>query len=570
MKILNFFKKHYYLFFLLLLAILAGRPLFQAGYFSYHDYQHLARFAELDKAIKSGHFPVRWSENLGFGYGYPIFVFYPPLIYYLAEIFHLIGFSFIVSFKMMLFLGFLLSAYFMYLLVKELLGKHAGFLSSALYLFVPYRAVTIYVRGAMAGFFSFVWIPAVFWSLIKFDKTKKRKFLFLSALFTSLVIITHSLIALPFAFFLACFVFYLFFKSEFKNIKEYLIYGLLTLGMSCFFWLPSLALKEYTLVDRILTTELANYKIHFVYPQQLWDSLWAFGGSVEGLLDGMSFKIGKLHIIFAGLSIILLVFANKTKKKIKKYMYIFSIFLIVSIYLTLKISKPVWDIFKPLWYLQFPWRFLLFISLFISILSGFWLTFIKKKKIRILFLILVITLLLQYNLKLFWPQFIFPEKKDADYINQERIKWEVSKSSFEYLPKGVELKIGENNTSTVAISKDEVAKGIGNIVSGKGSVKIVMDKPHNNLLEVKAEEPLVYRFNTTNFIGWKAYLNGKRISIQDDNKLKLITVSVPKGEYRLKLVFKNRIIQMSNYISLLSYLIWGYLFYGLLRNKRIH
>jgi uncharacterized membrane protein len=356
MKLIRFLKKNYQLIIIFILTILAALPLFKQGYFSYHDIQHLARFAELDEAIKAGHFPVRWSEKLGFGYGYPIFVFYPPLIYYFAELFHLIGFSFIVSFKIMLFLGFVLSTLFMYLLVEEILDKKAAFLSAALYLFFPYRAVTVYVRGAMAGFFSFVWIPALFWSLIRFDKTKQRKYLLFSILLFNFVVITHSLIALPFLFFLVPFLIFLLIKNNFKNLRQLLIFGMLSLGLSAFFWLPVFMLKKYTLVDRILTTELASYKLHFVYLTQLWNSLWGFGGSTEGLLDGISFKIGKLHVLLAAASLVLLGYKTLKGKKSKDkpvYLYMFTGFLLLAVLLTLKISEPFWDVFPPLCLLVF-------------------------------------------------------------------------------------------------------------------------------------------------------------------------------------------------------------------------
>ena len=70
------------------LSFFSWAVLLNSGYFSMHDNQHLARLFELDKAIRAGQFPVRWVAGLGFGYGYPLFNFYPPFIYYLGELFH--------------------------------------------------------------------------------------------------------------------------------------------------------------------------------------------------------------------------------------------------------------------------------------------------------------------------------------------------------------------------------------------------------------------------------------------------------------------------------------------------
>jgi len=521
---IKFLKKNIDFIIIFLLILPLCLPLFHRGFFSFHDIQHLARLSELDYALKNGQFPVRWVQNLGFGYGYPLFVFYPPLIYYLSEFFHLLGFSLIVSFKITLFLGFLLSGFFMYLLVKELWGRKEALLASVLYLFLPYRAVTIYVRGAMAEFFSFVWLPAIFWGLIKFNQTGKRKYLLLASLFYSLLIITHSLIALPFCFFLFPFLAWTLLIKKFKNFKQILFFLVLSLGLSTFFWLPSLWEKKYTLVDKILTSELADYHLHFVYPEQLWNSLWGYGGSAPGKLDGLSFKIGKLHLLLALISF-LTALGIFLKKRLKAgYFCLFFVFFLEAVFFTLKLSLPVWERFPPLWYLQFPWRFLVFVGFFVSLLGVYFLSFIKKPKMKWGLVILFSLIAVYFNLKLFQPQFYYPEKKDIDYVNQERIKWTVSRSSFEYLPKGVKLKKSEYGTSIPDLNKNETAQTIGEIIKGNGQFSVLKNIPQRKIVNINAQTDLTFRFNTFHFPGWQARLDGEKVIISDNNRLKLIEV----------------------------------------------
>jgi len=561
MKLVFFFKKKLIFLICLLLVILVALPLFRKGFFSYHDIQHLARLFDLDLALKNGQFPVRWVQNLGFGYGYPLFVFYPPLIYYLSEIFHLVGFSFINSFKIVLFSGFALSTFFIYFLVKDLFGKKEAVLSTALYLFLPYRAVTIYVRGAMAEFYSFVWLPAIFWALVRFDKTLKKKYLLLASLFFGFLILSHSLIALPFCLFLFPFLGFLLYKNKFKNWKSLLGFLLLSFGLSAFFWLPSLIEKKYTIVDEILTQELASYKIHFVYPEQLWNSLWGYGGSAAGELDGISFKIGKIHIILALFSIFMILIQFVRKKKNNIYLYPLIAFLIFSCFLTLEVSRFFWNNVKPLWYLQFPWRFLTFIGFFISVIASYSLYWIKSKKIQDLFLFIILILIVFFNLKLFKPQFYFPDKKDEDFVNQQRIRWEVSRSSFEYIPKGVELKLGNKGTSIPNIDSKRISTSIGQIIKGDGNFNILLDKPQKKIIQIQALTELSFRFNNFNFHGWQAKIDGQKVSIFDDNELKLITVNVPKGNHEVEIFYQNYLIVFANIISLMTlgvfiFLLW--------------
>ena len=101
-----YFKKYWAVLIVLGLSFWAVKALLVPGFFSMHDDQQIARLFELDISLKAGQIPPRWVENLGFGYGYPFFNFYPPLVYYLGEIFHTMGFSFINSTKLVILSGF--------------------------------------------------------------------------------------------------------------------------------------------------------------------------------------------------------------------------------------------------------------------------------------------------------------------------------------------------------------------------------------------------------------------------------------------------------------------------------
>src|SRR3989339_1257682 len=104
---------------ILFFSILVSLPLLKPGLFIIHDDQQIARLLLFDQALKAGQFPVRWVDGLGFGFGYPLFVFYPPLVYILGEIFHTAGFGFIDSVKIVFGASILLSGIAMYVLTRE-------------------------------------------------------------------------------------------------------------------------------------------------------------------------------------------------------------------------------------------------------------------------------------------------------------------------------------------------------------------------------------------------------------------------------------------------------------------
>lgn len=556
------------LFLLILLVIPSLLPLMRPGFFTMHDDQQVVRLYELDLALAAGQFPVRWVGNLGFGYGYPLFIFYPPLIYYLGEVFHLLlGTSFIVSIKLVFGISFLGAGLSMYLWTKEHFGKVPALIAAAFYTYAPYHAVDAYVRGALAELTTLVWLPLILWSTDRLIVKQERKHWLWLSLWLALLMLTHNLIFLP--FFPLFIIYVLFLISRVKEKRKSLFpisYSLLlAFGLSAFFWLPALAEKKFTLVDSILLSELADYKLHFVYPSQLWNSLWGYGGSTQGSLDGLSFKVGKLHLILSGIAVLAwIAITSLIKKKEFRsklfYCFIAAFLLFVSLFMTTTFSQVIWESFIPLQYLQFPWRFLTFTSLFSSFLagaaiSGFF-TLIKSHLMKVFMTIVVLVLLLP-NLKFFRPQ-TYLNVDDSRYTSDEFVKWTISKTSFEFVPRQVRTTTAFNVVerkaiSQVDISREEIATTPFTTISGKGETKVKHDLPGKITLLTSSGQPMVLQFNTFEFPGWKVRIDGVKANNTSDNSLHLITVAVPSGEHVLQATFENTPIRSTgNIIALVS------------------
>ena len=567
---------------ILLASIAISLPLLKPGLYVIHDDQQIARLFLFDEALKSGQFPVRWVDGLGFGFGYPLFVFYPPFVYMLGELFHLIGSGFINSIKLVFFASIIASGFAMYILAKEFWDKYSAVVASVFYLLVPYRALDIYVRGALSESFSFVWLPLILWSLYRLKRTEKAFYIYISAIFLALLMVTHNLIFLPFMLILPVYLLFLIWKAENKklfivNCLSSIVYSF---GLSAFFWLPALLEKKYTIVDQLLLVNLANYNIHFIYPQQLWNWPWGFGGSAAGLTDGISFKIGKLHV-FTSIAASVLAIAHLIRLKLSgvngspaealakagQLSIVFFVLFLFSAFMTTFYSKPIWDLIAPLGYLQFPWRFLIFTSLFSSILAGAFLYLLRLPILRLIASLILVILLVIGNFKLFKPQTYRPDLTDEIATSEEIINWDISQSSFEYIPKGVELKKSELGTNVVNIKKSEIPTEEVQILSGLAQINSLNSTPSKINFIVNAKDPLQVRVNVFNFPGWNAKVDGKKFTIADNNRLKLITLNIPEGVHRVEIQFKDTFDRFTgNIISLTSLLI---LFFFIIRQWKI-
>ena len=197
-KILTFFKNYFTVIFLILIFLASSYSVFHSSFFHVHDFTHAARIAEMARGLDQGQFPVRWSENFGYGFGMPLFNFYAPLPYFVAAIFLKLGLNVILSIKLLYLSINFLTLFGAYLLGKKLFGRWGGLLLSAAYTLAPYRALNLFIRGAISEAFAMAFLPFVIYAIVSFISKKDKKYLLLLTVSLFSIIISHNLTALIF------------------------------------------------------------------------------------------------------------------------------------------------------------------------------------------------------------------------------------------------------------------------------------------------------------------------------------------------------------------------------------
>lgn len=530
------------------------KPLTAPGFFSIHDDTQVARVYEMSKALKDGMFPVRWSQDLGYGFGYPIFNFYDPLPYYAGGFFEVLGLDSLTSVKLIVILGIIISSISMFVLAREFWGRLGGILSSILYTLAVYHAVDIYVRGDFAEATAFSTIPLVFYGLWKLYKEKKYKYFLLVSASFALIIVSHNLTALMVLPFIILFIIYL--LSSSKNIKvnsirlfSAVFFGIL---LSCFYWLPALSEIKYTNVLAQIGGG-ADFKDHFVCFSQLWSSPWGYGGSAKGCSDGLSFMIGKINITLSLITFAASLFFLYKKKFSKKFekekltiIIVSFLGFLLSVFLTLEISKPLWDLFSVMAFIQYPWRFLILIIFFSSFISGAFIWFIEKtygeNNVTYLSTILIVGLTIFINVKYFNPQFIL-NKNSMDYINQYSLKWTSSKISDEYMPRDFDKpKSFEQTANFEKINTENI------------QVQSFDQKANKINMRLNVKKGGDYTFPLAYFPSWNAFLNGQKLPLSKNSHG--ILLNLPKGNYNLVFEFRQTPIEIiSDLISITAILL---------------
>ena len=533
-------------------------PLLRLQYFPMHDAQHVARLFVFDQALRQGALYPRWVEGLGFGFGYPLFNFYPPLIYYVAEIFHLLGIGFVWSIKAMLITGFILSFWGIYVLLqKKTKDAYSSMLGALLYLMAPYHAVLVYVRGAFAEFFAYAILP---WVFVGFERIQANGGTSFFALAFALLILSHPLIAFPFVLLFACYFVFVFLQSpqRWTLLLRTFIGSIIGLGLSAFFWIPSMLERHYTLVDKILTRGLADYKMHFLYIRQLLFSPWGYGGSIYGLEDGMSFRAGEVHVVLAFISVFTLIFLFFRKKTQKSVVVDAGLFLamgLVCAYLTIFKSQFIWNSITFLWYLQFPWRLLVFVAFFLSAGIALWASSIHRTYRIFIIAIALLTAILLYA-PLFKPAY-YVTGQDSRYIAHDQLTWEVSKTSYEFMYKDVQTKhVGP--FVFFPIEKKQLPTTLINI-NGNASTEILKNEVAVKELLVRSRMDSLLTLNRSYFPGWKAYIDGVQVAIAHTDSAQRMYVSVSSGTRTVLFKFETTNIRIVAWtVSFASFVFWLY------------
>ena len=537
----------------ILLSLGTILPLFQSGFFTFHDNTTVVRVYEMSNSLLHGMFPVRWVENLGYGYGYPIFNFYGPFPYYFGGLINLIGFDSLLATKVMLIVGMLAAPITMFLLSRKLFGNSAGVVSAIVYAYFPYHALNLYVRGAVGEIFAYAFLPMILLGLFMLFSEKSKSFfrsfpaILVLAFGIFLVAISHNLtllmlfIILPFVI-----IAITFFAQDKKRFLLFVVGGIvLGIALSSFYVIPAFLEMGYTNVSSQLGGG-AYFADHYVCISQFWESQWGFGGSVPGCLDGLSFKLGKINLALLLLGVLLLGyrFTKHRFEKHEKATIVALVILTLASFFCLSISGPVWENFPLMAYIQYPWRFINFIALAIAIISGYGTTYIvikSSQNIRLLVVVAICCLTILLNLKLFNPQ-EYTSFDSSYYTNQSYIRYTASKISDEYMPKDFNK---PKNIEDLPSSKLEILVGTGYIAE-------VPKKTMGTRIKYKFLTNGILHINQAFFPAWHATINGKTGIITQAPRG--MDINVQKGEGIIDISFRQTTIEkVGNVLSILAF-----------------
>lgn len=518
---MNFLRKNF-LYFLGLILILLPLiiPFLKPGFFISHDGEWaVIRLTAFNFALRDGQLPPRWAGNLFHGYGYPVLNFNYPLPYIIGEAFHLIGFNFVDSIKLVFILSVIFSAIFIFLLVTDIFDKKTGFFASILYLYYPFRMVDLFVRGSVGESLAFAILPLVYWSLLRLKRKKSKQRISLVATSVALLILAHNSVAfisLPFVLLFLLFNF-LQEKKKQKTLPFYFLALFLGLGLSAFFWLPALYEKRFTILQPGIITDPTT---HFPPFKELILPVWR--------KEAVSFQLGPAHLFLFLTSTFFLL-----KKKHWLVWFFVGIFLF-NLFLLTPFSKIFWQL--PLMvYLSYPWRILVPLGFYLSVIGSF--SFFQIKKQSLKGVLLVFSFLLLFITTLHY-------REPVAYINRDEGFYITNQSTTIQ---------GDENTP-VWVKEPPTHQAEEKVELAVGEYQILKQKSNYLKFSVKTPQETQAIINTIYYPGWQVFVNGekKEIDYQGEVMGRLV-FSLPAGSSEVEAVFKETSLRlMADLVSLIS------------------
>lgn len=535
------------------LMLLVLQPLMQPGLPSGADNAlHLYRFVEYERAWAPGVIVPRWAPNLAYGYGYPIFNFVPQLPYLLALLFHLIGFSHVAALKGVIVLAVVLHGIGMYLLARDVFSSvAAGMVAAVAYAFAPFTLrETLLVGGNVPQLLAIGLFPAVLWAMTRAARTGRWLWLILAAVGFAGVVLSHLFQALVFTGIVAVYglvVALIETRLNKRNHRNFWLPNLtIPLGMllAAFSWLPALVERFYTRAQADIYLEKSPFYIRYPYLPELL--AWISPLDARAANPHIPLALGWMTLALVAVGVVGWFIWRRWE--VGGYVLFFGAMAGVSIFLTLPVSRPVWELVPPLQVAQFPWRLFGVTNLGLAMLAGaaiFWLPLRSPWAVTVP----VVLLQLWTVAPLLYPPTDFAHYDApnlAEQINFERRSQSVGTNTLgEYFPLTV-TDIPGTSPLVEAFQRGDFPPRLDfDSLPADASAELLEQTAVTHRYRVTSSSDVTVRFFQVMFPGWRASLNGEPLPLRAEAESGLILADIPAGEHTLTFRFGETPIRLA-------------------------
>jgi uncharacterized membrane protein len=484
---------------------------------------HLNWYSNFSKQLWEGDLYPRWLCGMNDGLGSPVCFYYPPMAYFITSLFHPFFGNDPESFKQLGFsvcLGLVGSGFSAYAWMRKTSNEPRIALMAALFFMaMPYHLGTdIYVRGALAEFWSFVWTPLILLAVCAIAEDNRWGIAGLATSY-ALLIMTHLPTTLIFSVVPLCYA-----GIKAKPGRHWSALGRTAVGMGLGMGLASIYLvPAMTMQGAVSMEQLTHEGLHYT------KSFFFSAAQQVEIARKFNFEVFQVVLATVAAAACGYVLAVRNGGTVKKEARFWSVVVAVCLFMMFPISKPVWLLFPPLQMIQFPWRFGTVVCVGTAALVGLGLKSFRERfslklclLFQVLWVLVVIGLYLSWTA--IWPQHILAKNGELPHVT-------TTEEADEYRPQWVKSSLQEAIKQFGLAAANSRAE----FQDSTGEVTMVSWKPRDVVFEVSSPSAAALLVHQFYFPGWKADLDGRAILVTPSQPHGLIQLLIPGGKHRLRL-----------------------------------
>lgn len=499
----------------------------------------------MSQAWMHGDWVGRWTPEILRGHGYPFFNFYAPLFFYVSALFSFF-LPVIRAFNLGIILFFSLAGLTMYLFTCELWGRPGALISAIVYLAAPYHLSNLYIRGAVGELTAYALFPIVFWAIFRLVARENARVVPAGIASVAGVLLSHNISAMIFLPLAGAYALWLAaVQPPGRRIRGLLLFGfcvVMALMLTAYFWLPALWEKGFVRIDR-LTRLYYDFHRHFLVLSQILFCPWRYGNSDAGGQALMPFMIGPFSLALSASTIFSFFVPGRYERKVRASIRFFLLAILITLFLPLGISRPIWEMIPVMALIQFPWRFLLLAAFALSVLAGGLDWLLRQRRGRVLYAVMIgIMLVLGFFMARPWGY------ADIRFTNPSHFLFDSTPwDNEEYLPRWAKGTAWQTKWGGSFL---QIGVGDGKIK--KYESQQWLDKRW----DVLAMTPLLVSYNQYYFPGWKVEVDGQEFPIlyKYEKFSGFIVFSIPPGKHAVRVYFGTTPVRLwSQRVSVLTF-----------------
>jgi hypothetical protein len=492
------------LFVFLACAVIA--PMVVLGSPDGHDFEfHITTWIETAHQWRAGVWFPRWDGWANYGFGEPRFIFYPPLSRLLGAA-ALFVFPANAAPAAYYFLIVVIAGASMFAFARQWLPSPHAIVAAAFYAVNPYLLLCIYQRSAAAELLAAAFVPLLALFAIRLP-SGNRAIVPLAIVFAvfwvsdlpAAVIITYVL-ALTVAVL----------SIVHRSVAVFLrgaVAMVLGFGLVAFYVLPAAYEQRWVNIADAISPE---------FRPENWEYTWAFDAEALWFYPVLS---GIVYFEI-GMAAIAAVASWSRRREHQAIWWLSVIVATTSIFMTLSVSHVVWMHLPKLEFVQFPWRWLVVLT--VCMTAGVAAALARFRVGWLVLLLLPVAALggIATGATTLW------NRGAVDYYDETIRMAGGYEGSTQFMPPGV------TPEKLTALRREPAVVAPGS----SAFVQVLRWDPEDKAVLVKSATPATLVFRILDYPGWRATINGRPASHSTHDTGRL-AVPVSAGESRVEVQF---------------------------------